>query len=253
MRVRIRLFGALRERAGAGHLELDELPEAVDVAGAKLELARRRPELGNLEHVRGVLDNTYVPDAQILTDGIELSLLPPVSGGRGDGEAEDEALERGLFELCSEPLEPESCARRVGHPSCGAVLVFTGTTRGENRGRQVLRLEYEAFEEMTEPEMGRIFAECLEAFGPASTSEAGLDGEGQAIASGPSRRLRMLCQHRIGSVEVGGPSVVIAVASPHRDTSFRACRFLIDTLKQRLPIWKKEIYPGGEHWVGERS
>lgn len=117
------------------------------------------------------------------------------------------------------------------------MCTFTGTTREHNRGKRVVRLEYEAFEAMTGPEMARIFERCRR----------------ELDADAASRALRMLCQHRVGVVEVGEPSVVIAVASPHRDLAFRACRFLIDELKASLPVWKKEIYPDGEHWIGERS
>ena len=116
-------------------------------------------------------------------------------------------------------------------------MTFTGTTRNTNRGQDVVRLDYEAFEPMTGPEMERIFEEC------------------RAVHGGPdpARRLRMLCVHRIGTVGVGEPSVVIAVASPHRDSAFLAARFLIDTLKERLPVWKKEVYGDGHHWIGDRS
>ena len=140
---------------------------------------------------------------------------------------------RGVFELARAALDPAAIEARVRHPACGACVAFTGTTRAENRGRRVLRLEYEAFERMTGPEMGRIFERCL--------------------AAQPGAGLRMLVVHRVGVVEVGEPSVVIAVASPHRAEAFAACRFLIDELKRTLPVWKKEFTEGGEHWIGDRS
>ena len=112
-------------------------------------------------------------------------------------------------------------------------MCFTGSTREENRGKRVVRLEYEAFEKMTGPEMQRIFERCR--------------------AEQQGARLRMLVAHRVGVVEVGEPSVVIAVASPHRAQAFAAARFLIDELKRTLPVWKKEIYADGEHWIGDRS
>ena len=125
---------------------------------------------------------------------------------------------------------------RIGHPSCGGSAVFVGTTRDTNRGEAVVRLEYEAYDAMTGPEMERIFDRCRAELAPAN-------GGG----------LRMLVQHRVGVVEVGEPSVIVAVASPHRDLAFRACRFLIDALKETLPVWKKEVYAGGHHWIGDRS
>jgi len=149
----------------------------------------------------------------------------------------DGDLARGVFELASDPLDPERSIARVAHESCGAVALFIGATRATSRGQSVVRLEYEAFEAMTVPEMSRIFAACR--------AELGADDR--------ERALRMLCRHRVGAVAVGEPSVVIAVASPHRDLAFRASRFLIDALKATLPIWKKEVYAGGHSWIGDRS
>ncbi len=245
MRLSIRLFAVLRERAGAPELVLDDCPEGISLGDLKRLLEERYPALGSLGHVRGVVGTEYVGDQQRLAAGQELALLPPVSGGSGaprtgDDAAADAALERGHFELSAEPIDPGLLARRVEHPGCGAVVTFAGNVRDNARGQAVARLEYEAFEAMTEPEMARIFADCVRAHG---------DPEGIR----PERRLRMLCVHRVGAVGVGEPSVVIAVASPHRATAFDAARFLIDELKARLPVWKKEVYADGHHWVGERS
>ncbi|MEO0662949.1 MAG: molybdenum cofactor biosynthesis protein MoaE, partial [Planctomycetota bacterium] len=122
-----------------------------------------------------------------------------------------------------------------------AAVRVAGRARDTNRGEDVVRLDYEAFHEMSGPQMRRIFARCLDQHGPG------------AVADGVDRRLRMVCVHRTGTVGVGEPSVVIAVASPHRAAAFDAARFLIDTLKEELPVWKKEIYLGGHHWIGDRS
>jgi len=241
MRVTVRLFAGLRERAGRDSLDLPSLPESLDVAGLKRELARLHPELGTLEDVRGVLGTRYVEDDATLAEGDELVLIPPVSGG---APTEEERLEAGAFEIHAEDLDVEGARRRVGHPSCGAVVVFTGTTRDRNRERAVEKLDYEAFHDMAGAEMERIFAECRGRFGPPSA------GAGEAP---DERLLRMLVLHRTGLVAVGEPSVVIAVASPHRDAAFGAARFLIDELKARVPLWKKEHYADGHHWIGERS
>lgn len=243
MRLTIRLFAGLKERAGADALVLDDLPERLDVRGLKRLLEARRPELGSLGHVRGVVGTTYVPDATELKDGDEVALLPPVSGGAPDAE---HALEAGVFELSHAPLDPAACQKRVEHASCGAVVVFTGLTRERNREQDVERLDYEAFEAMAGAEMARIYAHCRARFGPERPDrEPGRE---------PSDyRLRMLTQHRTGTVRVGEPSVVIAVASPHRDAAFMACRFLIDELKTSVPVWKKEVYAGGHHWINDRS
>jgi molybdopterin synthase catalytic subunit len=120
------------------------------------------------------------------------------------------------------------------------VVLFCGNVRETNREQEVERIDYEAFERLAGPEMERIFTRCREQHGD-------VDG------SRPELALRMLCVHRVGAVAVGEPSVLIAVASPHRDAAFLASRFLIDELKQSLPVWKKEIYQDGHHWIGERS
>ena len=239
MELSIRLFAGLRERAGTDELRLADLPDSLDVAGLKRELEARHPELGPLDGVRGVVGTTWVDDDTPLHEGQDVSLLPPVSGGAPDGWD----LEEGVFEVSPDPLDPFAAQSEVAHPSCGAIVLFTGVTRETSRDREVVELEYEAFEEMAGAEMARIFAECRRRFGPEAA-----DSELPASA----RRLRMLVRHRRGVVGVGEPSVVIAVASPHRDAAYRASRFLIDELKRSLPFWKKEVYADGHHWIGER-
>jgi molybdopterin synthase catalytic subunit len=242
MRLTVRLFASLRERAGRECLVLENVPAESDVAAAKCLLEARHPELGSLQSVRGVLGTSYVPDATRIPEGEELALLPPVSGGSGARESDvsgsdDQALARGVFELSAEPLDAAAAQRRVEHPSCGAVVLFKGNARDTNRERDVVRLDYEAFPAMAENEMAHVFEEC-------SARISGGD---------PRHALRMLVLHRTGSVAVGEPAVVIAVASPHRDAAFQAARFLIDELKARVPLWKKEVYADGHHWIGERS
>ena len=230
MELTVRLFAVLRERAGQEAVTLTDLPEDLTLGGLKCLVEAAHPELGDLSQVAGVVGTDYARDDRVIADGDEVSLLPPVSGGAGPDYA------TGVFELSAEALDIASLQERVVAPHCGAVVTFTGVTRDRNRGQEVVQLDYEAFEAMAGPEMSRIFADCAARFGDL--------GE---------RRLRMLCAHRVGSVAVGEPSVVIAVASPHRDAAFEAARFLIDTLKERLPVWKKEIYGDGHHWIGDRS
>jgi molybdopterin synthase catalytic subunit/molybdopterin converting factor small subunit len=236
VRLEVKLFAVLAERAGAASLVLEDLDAGLSVGELKLELARRHPELGSLEYVAGVLGTSYAPDSRTIAEGDEVAFLPPVSGGAPD-------YERGEFLLSAEPLDAGALSMAVQHDSCGAVVTFTGLTRERNREQDVARLDYEAFEAMTGPEMQRIFSDCLALHGPAADPEA----------EPAERALRMLCAHRTGVVGVGEPSVVIAVASPHRDAAFQAARYLIDTLKERLPVWKKEVYADGHHWIGDRS
>ena len=245
MRVSIRLFAALRERAGCDSIDLVDVPAGSTIDDLKRLAVAQLPSLGDLGSVAGVIGTSYARPDAIVAEGDDVAFLPPVSGGAPAPAADDLALAEGVFELSAEPLDVAAIQARVGHPSCGAIVLFTGTTRDTNRGQGVVELDYEAFAEMAGPEMGRIFADCLKAHGPDSAPE---DPDAETRL-----RLRMLALHRTGVVGVGEPSVVIAVASPHRDAAFLAARALIDTLKERLPVWKKEVYQGGHHWIGDRS
>ncbi len=236
MKVTVRLFAGLRERAGTERVEL-EVQDSIDLLGLKRALEKRHPALGKLQGVRGVLGTTYVDDRTAIPAGSEVALIPPVSGGSGGS-----SLREGVFELSAQPLDPERARARVSHPSCGAAVVFVGSAREKNRSKDVVRLDYEAFSAMAEAEMACIFRECRQRFGPPAAPSGTDSGE---------LELYMLVLHRTGAVEVGEPSVVVAVASPHRDAAFQAARFLIDELKQRVPLWKKELYADGEHWIGE--
>jgi molybdopterin synthase catalytic subunit len=228
------MFAGLRERAGTHELEL-ELSEGADIRALKRALEQQHPNLGSLAHVRVAINRDYADDGRRLSEQDEIALIPPVSGGSG----EDALLERGVFELAEHAIDTAACQRRVEHRSCGGVVLFSGLARDNNRERQVERLEYEAYAAMLAPEMGRVFARARERFG---------DSDGTR----PQLRLRMLVVHRSGRVEIGEPAVVVAVASPHRDAAFLACRFLIDELKATLPVWKSETYTDGEAWIGDR-
>ena len=212
MKVAVRLFAALRERAGAREaaLELEEGASVDDVW----------PALGLGEEPAGLVyavNRTYVERGTPLADGDEVALIPPVSGG--------------AFLLSDEPLSLERAAAEVASDDAGAIATFVGTTRARSRGRDVIRLEYEAYEGMAEAEMERI----------ASELRARHDVIDVAI------------HHRVGPVEIGETSVVIAVSAAHRAAAFDACREAIDTLKQTVPLWKKELYVGGEAWIGRGS
>ncbi|QDU85172.1 Molybdopterin synthase catalytic subunit 1 [Planctomycetes bacterium Pla163] len=247
MRCTVEFFAGLRERAGRDRIVIEDVPDGLTVAAFKRLLVERHPELGTLDGVRAVLGTAYVDEDTTVPADATVHLLPPVSGGQGepsDDPAHGPTLEEGVFELSATALDPARALARVGDPGCGGNVLFTGTTRGRNRERDVDRLDYEAFDRMCGPEMARIFERCLATCGPP-VAQVGTDPA--------ERRLRMLVQHRSGVVEVGEPSVVVAVASPHRNAAFEAARFLIDALKESLPVWKRECYSDGHHWIGEGS
>jgi len=210
VRVTVRLFAGLRERAGIGRLEVEGVARVEDV-WAKLGLG---DEPAGLLYA---VNRAYVERTHALADGDEVALIPPVSGG--------------ALLLTSEPLNVARVVAEATSDDAGAVASFVGTVRRRSRGREVVRLEYEAFEEMAEPMLARLADEL--------TAKHGL----AAVA----------IHHRVGVVDVGEPSVVIAVSAPHRAAALDACREAIDTLKETIPLWKKEIYADGEEWIGKGS
>ncbi|HEY7346253.1 MAG TPA: molybdenum cofactor biosynthesis protein MoaE [Gaiella sp.] len=212
MKVAVKLFAALRERAGTREraLELADDASIEDVW----------PALGLGEEPAGLVyavNRAYVDRSHALADGDEIALIPPVSGG--------------AFLLSDAPLSLERVAAEVASDDAGAIATFVGTTRAHSRGREVIRLEYEAYEGMAEAEMERIAGELRQRH--------------DVIA--------VAIHHRVGPVEIGETSVVIAVSAPHRAAALDACRDAIDTLKQTVPLWKKELYVGGEEWIGQGS
>ena len=163
------------------------------------------------------VNREYADRGQELHDGDEVALIPPVSGG--------------AFRVTEAPLSLEAVAAEVADERAGAVATFAGTVRRQSRGREVTHLEYEAYAEMAEDVMARL----------AGDLEARYDLCSIAI------------HHRVGRLEVGEASVVIAVSAPHRQDALAACKDAIDRLKETVPLWKKEVYEGGEEWVGRGS
>jgi MoaE-MoaD fusion protein len=210
--VTVRLFAGLRERAGFGSrgLELADGARVADVWGA-LELGDQPAGL------LYAVNKAYAAADAELGEGDEVALIPPVSGG--------------AFRLTAEPLSLDAAVQEVRRDEAGAVATFTGTVRNRSRGRDVLTLEYEAYEGMAEQTMAELAAELEQRY------------EVCAIA----------IHHRVGRVEIGEASVVIAVSAPHRADALAACKDAIDTLKQTVPLWKKEVYAGGEEWIGQGS
>ena len=212
VKVTVRLFAGLRERAGTGRRDL-ELADGATIADVWAALDLGAEPAGLLY----ALNKSYAGADASLADGDEVALIPPVSGGD--------------FVLSDKPLSLDAAVRAVADDAAGAIATFTGTVRERSRGRDVIRLEYEAYEGMAEQTMAELGAEL----------KARYD----------------LCEiaihHRTGPVEIGEPSVVIAVSAPHRADALAACRDAIDTLKETVPLWKKELYEGGEEWIGQGS
>jgi molybdopterin synthase catalytic subunit len=198
MEVRVRLFAALRERAGVDVVEL-ELPDGA-VVGDALE---RLEYLFNGVSVVMAVNHEYADTASALHAGDEVALIPPVSGGSvGSLHAR----------VTSEPLVLQELIERVSDPRAGAIVSFLGLTR------DVAELEYEAYAEMAEREIAEIVRRATERHGLCAAA----------------------AEHRVGTVPLSEPSVAVAASAPHRDAAFAGAREIIDEIKARAPIWKKE-------------
>jgi molybdopterin synthase catalytic subunit len=216
MRVTVRLFAGLRERAGWGRREL-ELAEGAVVAEVWGALGLGVEEPPGLLYA---VDREYVRADRVLADGDEVALIPPVSGGSADD-----------VRIVAAPVSLDEVARAVADDEAGAIATFTGTVRVRSRHRRVLYLEYEAYEDMALDLLARLAADLR--------GRHGLTG--------------IAIHHRVGRVEIGEASVVIAASAPHRAEAFAACREAIETLKASIPLWKKEVYEGGEEWISRGS
>ena len=235
IRVRVLGFATAGEALGAGEIAI-EMP-----AGSRVEDLRRRldadhPGLAPLwPRLAVAVDGELAAAATLLTDGCEVALLPPVSGGSADPETadpDDAGVDpgTGITGLTDDPLDPARAVAAVAGPGRGAVVVFLGTVRDHHQGRKVAGLAYSAYRPMAAAVLRRIAAD-LEA--------AGED-------------LRAAIVHRLGEVPVGEPSVVVAIASPHRAAAYEASRTALERLKAEAPIWKRERYAdGSEAWREE--
>jgi molybdopterin synthase catalytic subunit len=212
VRVVVRLFAGLRERAGTDRRELD-LDD-----GASVEDVWPALDLG--DEPAGLLyavNRTYADRGDALAEGDEVALIPPVSGG--------------AFRLTHGPVNLTSVVVEVVDEQAGAIATFLGTVRTHSRGRDVIALEYEAYEEMAEDVLAGIADELLARYDLC----------------------KVAMSHRLGRVEVGETSVAIAVSAPHRQDALAACADAIEALKSQVPLWKKELYVGGEEWIGRGS
>lgn len=216
MLIQAQLFAVLKERAGSGSVET-ELPEGATVADALTALGKAHPRLGEaLAEMPVVMavNHEYADTDQVLNEGDELALVPPVSGG-------SDSASRMLVEVTAGPLSVDAAVEFVTVPAAGAVVTFHGITR------RVEKLEYEAYTEMAERRLRQICEQVLDAH------------EVERVAA----------FHKIGDVPLSKPSVIVAASSGHRPAAFEAARELIDRIKAEAPIWKRERDGESAVWV----
>ncbi len=219
MRIRVRLFARYREAAGRERLDL-ELPDGGTVESAWSAVVASHPALTPYRpFTLFAVGQDYVSADHRLRSDDELCLFPPVSGGEGGD----------IYEVVSRQLSADALAAAVDDPGAGGIAIFSGVVRNETGGRAVKFLEYEAHAPMAEAKMREI---------------------GEALRRRWPSVKRVAMQHRVGRLEIGESSVLIAVSAAHRQEAFEACTYAIDTLKQIVPVWKKEHFEDGEVWVG---
>jgi MoaE-MoaD fusion protein len=220
MQVRVLYFGVLKDvlSSNGGGVEL---PEGTTVAQL-VERLRKGASHPVWSALAVAVNREYAAASAVLHEGDEVALLPPVSGGM-----EDAQLPVALVKLVKEPIDRDALVASLKQPGDGAVVVFDGIVRDNTRGRKTLYLDYEAYEGMALAQMQKLAAEAAERFA--------VDRVGVV--------------HRLGRLEIGESSIVIVVSSAHRAAAFDACRWLIDTLKRTVPVWKKEHFADGAVWT----
>ncbi len=219
MRVRVLFFGMLKEFVGRS-LDTIDLPDGASVRDVLSYYQSRIPRLKEtLPSLALAVNREYAAAETILRPGDEVALLPPVSGGSPDDAP--------LVRLGRERIVAHEIIPAMERPQDGAIVIFDGIVRNHSRNRETLFLDYEAYEAMALTKLEELAAEARRRF---------------AI-----RNVALV--HRLGRLEIGESSVLIAVFSAHRAAAFEACRWLIDTLKQTVPIWKKEYFADGAVWA----
>lgn len=230
MQVRVLYLGMLKEMVGR-ELDLVQLPEGARLQDLCHILQERIPELDKFYNAIALaLNHEYSDGTAELHENDEVALIPPVSGGTSDEVATAEhpvPLRSGHAALVRGTIYTAAIVTQLKHPEDGAVATFYGVVRNNSRGRRTLYLEYTAYEVMALRQMERLAQRALSAY--------------------KIRDLRII--HRLGRLHIGETSVYIAVASAHRAAAFDACRWLIDTLKKTIPIWKKEFFEDGAVWA----
>lgn len=226
MQVRILFFGMLKDLAGLT-ADVLELREGATVADVLAHYQAQVPTLkGFLPSVAIAVNQEYASREMKLRANDEVGLLPPVSGG-GETQPQQSALRRRCAFLVREKIDTAGTLGAIKHPEDGAAVFFEGVVRNHSRGRRTLYLDYEAYEEMALKQLELLADRAL----------------------GQFQIREVVIIHRLGRLEIGETSVLIVVASAHRGPAFDACRWLIDTLKRTVPIWKKEYFEGGAVWA----
>ena len=223
MKIRILYFGILKDLVGQT-TETVELPEPATLADLLAHCKSRTPRLE--EHLAGIalsINQEFAHPADVLHENDEVALLPPVSGG--STSSRDACSQHCVITRAA--IDTAKIANALKHPEDGTAIIFEGIVRNHTRGRRTLYLDYESYETMALKKMEELAQQALTDF--------------------KVRDVAMM--HRLGRIEIGETSVLIVVASAHRGPAFDACRWLIDTLKRTVPIWKKEYFTDGAVWA----
>lgn len=232
MRVKVLYFGMLRDFAGRDE-ELLHLEEAATLGSLYSQLQKTYPKLSSFSNAIALsINSEYAQPDAALHDGDEVALLPPVSGGSPERSPQPNNPDLGSSatahaSIVRDPIDASAILHAVKYPEDGAVALFDGIVRNNSRGRRTLYLDYTAYESMALSEMKKL-------------AQA-------ALANFSIRDVRII--HRLGRLEIGETSVLIVVASAHRAAAFDAARWIIDTLKKTVPIWKKEFFEDGAVWA----
>jgi molybdopterin synthase catalytic subunit/molybdopterin converting factor small subunit len=226
MRVHILPFGILKDAISPAPLDLSAQATVGDLLILLSEKLRDHPSAtGLLPRIAISVNAEYAQPGQILREGDQVGLLPPVSGGNGSSAVEE--AKPIVTGLTREAIPAEALIAAAKQGSDGAVVIFDGIVRDNTRGRRTLYLDYEAYEEMAAKQIAELAGQAIERFGVRA----------------------VMLVHRLGRLQIGETSVLIIVASAHRGAAFEACRWLIDTLKKTVPIWKKETFADGAVWA----
>ena len=217
MKIEVLFFAGARDIVGARRLEVS-LPEEATVACLLSHLGVEYPDFVRVaKTAQTAVNQEYAPTSRALVEGDEVAVIPPVSGGATDS----------MFRVVDRPLRMDELHEVVRSPSDGAVLTFSGVVRDHSGETETSHLIYEAYASMAERKMSELAQAAREKW---SLGEIAI-------------------LHRVGRLEIGEISILLSVASPHRAEAFDACRYLIDRLKEEVPIWKKEVGPAGDFWV----